>query len=327
MAYSYTPMSYDAFKQQKIDYYGAGKTPGALISTQAYQDYLARAANQRPLTAFSGTNMNTGARQVMPAQMQTTSGTGSFVGARNTNKTFPNNIGATGTGTGAMTGGLQGFTPQAVMDSILKARPAFVQQQQDLLNKYGTSLRNSILHASPELAAASKYYNDRFADPFGGMEGEFQGRIRTAQAARGFGGGGTGPSGEEARYLQGLAEQTRQNLLPGMQNFGASVLGLSGLGPPDYSTGQFANLAGDIYAANLRNSQFQQQLGFEVGQYQDTYAANQQQSQIAQQYYNWLKTQLGSSLGGAQSGSGSGAAWADPYRNYSYATPFTFPGM
>lgn len=222
------------------------------------------------------------------------------------------------TGGGSTAGG--SFTPQSVMDALLKARPAFVQQQQDLLNKYGTSLRNSILHSSPELAAASKYYSDRFSDPFGGLEGEFQGRIRTAQAARGFGGGGTGPSGEEARYLQGLAEETRQRLLPGMQQFGGQILGLSGLGPPDYNTGQFANTFADIYGANLRNSQFQQQLGFETGQYQDTFRANQQQSQVAQQYYQWLQQQL-------QQQDRPQSTYGDPYRNYSYATPFSFPSI
>ncbi|MCI0372735.1 MAG: hypothetical protein L0214_15485 [candidate division NC10 bacterium] len=139
-------------------------------------------------------------------------------------------------------GGFTGDTA-SFLESLFTSRPKFVQQQQDLLNQLGPSSRQAILNASPELAAASQHITSTFQDPFGGAQSTFQDAIRTAQAARGFGGGGTGVAGEEARFLTNYAQQRRDALLPQAQSFGTNLLNISGLGgPPDISLGALGSL-------------------------------------------------------------------------------------
>ena len=138
-----------------------------------------------------------------------------------------------------------GFTGDAssFLESLYQARPKFVQQQQDLLTQLGPSSRQAIFAASPELAAAGQHITSTYNDPFGGAGSTFQDAIRTAQAARGFGGGGTGVAGEEARYLTNYAQQRRDALLPQAQSFGTNMLNIAGLGgPPDVSLGALGSL-------------------------------------------------------------------------------------
>jgi hypothetical protein len=162
--------------------------------------------------------------------------------------------------------------PAQFLESLYTARPRFVQQQQDLLNQLGPSSRQAIFAASPELAAASQHITNTFNDPFGGAGSTFQDAIRTAQAARGFGGGGTGVAGEEARYLTNYAQQRRDSLLPQAQSFGTNMLGLAGLaGPPDISLGALGSLGlgyrrllEEISAGN-RQSQYAERLFNQYG--------------------------------------------------------------
>lgn len=149
------------------------------------------------------------------------------------------------------TGGASEF-----LNSLYSARPAFIQQQGDVLSQLGPGLRNSIFSASPELAAAAQYYQQAFSDPYGGRMSTYQDALRSAQAARGFTGGGSGVVGEEARYLSNYATQRQDALLPGMIGFGQQILANSGLqAPPDIT---FSALAGAAVAGNAQNAQGQQ---------------------------------------------------------------------
>lgn len=154
------------------------------------------------------------------------------------------------------------------LQSLFQARPAFVQQQGELLNTMGPALRNAVRAASPELAQLGDYLNQSFQNPFGSSLSTYQDAIRTAQAARGFGSaGGTAPAGEEARYLTNLAERRRAELAPQLQSYGNNMLQISGLAqPPDVGLAavgglalQNRNLIESIYAGN-RQSEISQQL-------------------------------------------------------------------
>ena len=142
------------------------------------------------------------------------------------------------------------------LQSLFQARPAFVQQQGELLNTMGPSLRNAVRAASPELAQLGDYLNQSFQNPFGSSLSTYQDTLRTAQAARGFGSaGGTGPAGEEARYLTNLAERRRSELAPQLQSYGNNMLQLSGLaGPPDVGLAALGGLA--LQNRNLNESIF-----------------------------------------------------------------------
>lgn len=145
----------------------------------------------------------------------------------------------------------QGTDVRRFVQDLIATRPDVLNQQQQLLNTLGPSLRQAAFRASPELQQASQFIQQRFQDPLGGLGSEYAARIQQAQAARGFGGGGTGPSREEAKFLTALAEQSRLQLLPQAQAFGQQILGISGLGaPPDLT---LAALGGLI----LQNRQFQ----------------------------------------------------------------------
>lgn len=218
------------------------------------------------------------------------------VGARGTPQMSPPSTldsspvpGAPGGGfAGGATGGLDSlnynrstsFTGDAkdFLSSLYSARPRFVQQQGALLQQLGPQLRQSIFAASPELAAASQHIQNTFNDPYGGQQSTFQDAIRSAQAARGFTGGGSGVVGEEARYLSNYTQQRRDALLPQAQSFGNQMLGIAGLnGPPDLSLGAIGQLS--LAQANL---QFQQQTA-------------SQQSAYAERLYNDYNQQLSQS--------------------------------
>lgn len=129
------------------------------------------------------------------------------------------------------------------------------------LKKYGVATHDAILRASPELKKISKFLDSRFSGkiPQDMLEG-YQDSIRSAQAARGFGGGGTGVTGEEARYLTGLQEAQRMQLLPFMQSFGQSVLGMAGLGGANTVSGQEAlNMWSNYKQVRLAEAQFRHQ--------------------------------------------------------------------
>lgn len=258
--------------------------------------------------------------QQLAQQQQNPSGTMQWTTPTGVQQTVRTTAGTTAGTTGALTGAMQQFSPQNMMQQLLNFRPQFIQQQQNLLNQYGSSLRQSILGASPELSQAANFYQSRFQNPIPPeLEAQFQERIRGAQAARGFGGGGTGPVGEEARYLTGLAEEQRLKLLPQMEQFGAGILGMSGLAQPTQFTGDNGlNAFANMFSSALRNQQFNQQLAFEQQGYQDSLAASQQQSQFAQQYYNWLKQQIGSGYGDTQS---------SPWGSYNYGADRNRPVM
>src|SRR5262245_1752773 len=260
----------------------AAKTGGTLMGNTSYWQQFAMQPRQY-------------ADYISKALMgQSTSGFPTAGAAPTPSGSFTSPFTAGGAPSGGNIGGaLTQFSPQNTLNSILQARPNFVQQQQNLLNQYGSSMRQAILGASPELSQAASFYQSRFNNPIPPeLEAQFADRIRGAQAARGFGGGGTGPAFEEARYLTGLAEEQRLQLLPQMQQFGAGLLGLGGLAYPEINTGAAFGAAADIYGSTLRNQQFYSQLGFEQQQAALGQQAAEQQSQFSQQYYNWLKSQI-----------------------------------
>lgn len=212
---------------------------------------------------------------------------------------------------------------QSFFQALLAARPQFLSQQQGLLESLGGPLRQALFSASPELAMTSNYLQSQFSNPLPpDLAQDYAERIRTAQAARGFGGGGTGPAGEEARFLLGAADQRRMQLLPQLQQFGANVLGMTGLqGPPNLD---FASIASALLGQNRLNAET---------------AAGQSQSRFAQQMYQDMLRGRGTfgaggnRVGGGGSssvygGSGGGGTpdWfqtqSAPYQNQGYGGGF-----
>lgn len=185
------------------------------------------------------------------------------------------------------------------LQALYQARPAFLQQHQEILGTMGLPLRNAVLAASPELASASQYLTSSFQNPIPpGMEQEWAERLRTAQAARGFT-GGSGPAQQEAKYLMGLAEERRQNLLPQLSQFGTLMLNATGLQPPD------ANLS--ALGAMMTS---QAELAAQI-------AAGNKQSEFSQQMFDWYKTYLGKegmgkTFTGIAGGSATGGMNWDP---------------
>lgn len=176
--------------------------------------------------------------------------------------------GATSGGGSGIRGGAFTGDAKEFLSSLYNARPKFVAQQEDLLSRLGPSLRQAVFTASPELAAASDYLTKTFADPYGGSRSTFEDAIRSAQAARGFTGGGTGIVGEEARYLTNFAEQRRMQLLPQLQGFGNNILQISGLSAPT-----------DVNLASLGN------LALQNRQLNSTIQSNQAQDAFSQRLY------------------------------------------
>lgn len=113
--------------------------------------------------------------------------------------------------------------------ALYRAVPAFARQTADLLQTLGPEVRAAVLNASPELAQASSHLLNLFQDPYGGAMQTFQEAIRGAQAARGFTGGGTGPVGEEARYLTNYAMQRRDAAVPQLMQLGQGLISAGGL--------------------------------------------------------------------------------------------------
>jgi len=209
--------------------------------------------------------------QAYPGNFGGSPGAGPSTGGLNPSSPILDNTGGTPDIGGGFTGG-----SQAYLNSLYNARPQFIAQQGDLLSSLGPSLRSAIFSASPELATTANYFQQNFNDPFGGSLSTFQDAIRGAQAARGFGGGGSGPAGEEARYLTNFAEQRRMALAPQMAQFGQALLGNSGLAQPsqvDLST---------IGGLTLQSQQLQAQI--KAGQ-----AESQQSKTLYQQYLDIIK--------------------------------------
>ena len=154
--------------------------------------------------------------------------------------------GGTAPGSPSGLGSAGSFTgdASAFLNALYAARPKFVKQQGSLLEQLGPSLRSAVFQANPELATASQYLQQTYNDPFGGSRSTFEDALRTAQAARGFTGGGSGVAGEEARYLTNYAERRRQELLPQLTSFGNNILQISGLqGPPNLELSSIGALA------------------------------------------------------------------------------------
>lgn len=201
-------------------------------------------------------------------------------------------------------GGAGGVNPYATfkglggageyMSALFQARPAFIQQQGELLGSLGMPMRNAVLAASPELMQASNFLQSRFANPIPPeLEAEFRDKIRTAQAGRGFSGGGSAVFGDEARYLQGLAEETRRAILPQLQSMGGAILGMSGLqGPPELGFGTVSGAMSNAAQLAQQQAQWKSEFALQTKSYQDQLAAAQSQSSISQQYYDWLKGQI-----------------------------------
>lgn len=187
------------------------------------------------------------------------------------------------------------------LQSLYAARPAFMAQHGELLGSLGLPLRNAIMNASPELAGVGNYYQSRMNQPLApDLEQAHAERIRTAQAARGFGGGGYGPAAQEARYLTNLSEQTRAQIAPQAAAFGQAILGISGLnGPPDITLGALGGLMTSTNAQTQQGNQWQQEFALQLRNFEETMKANQQQSQFAQQQFDWMKGYL-SSQGGSR---------------------------
>ena len=101
------------------------------------------------------------------------------------------------------------------------------------LTQFGADTQAAILRSNTGLANINKYLTQTFEEPIPtSIKEGYQDYIRSAQAARGFGGGGAGETGEEARFLFTAAEARRQQVLPLYQSFSQGLLGMSGLGGP-----------------------------------------------------------------------------------------------
>lgn len=176
---------------------------------------------------------------------------------------------------GVSTGRSSGNIAADYLNTLYQARPAFAQQQIDLLSQLGPAARDAVLAASPELAAASSHFQSTLSDPYGGALETYQDAMRAAQAARGFAGGGTGVAGEEARYLTNFAMQRRDAAAGSLAQIGGTLLGASGLAQsPDISLGNIGQIG--LGMAQLA----QQQL-----QYTQQRADSQQANAYAQQIY------------------------------------------
>lgn len=136
-----------------------------------------------------------------------------------------------------------GETTSEFLNALYAARPGMVQQQVDLLSQFGPAARQAVFAASPELAGAGQFLQNLYSDPFGGALETYQDALRSAQASRGFGGSTGAVAGEEARYLTNFAQQMRLQAVPQAMQFGQTLLGLGGLGPPESSLGFLGDVA------------------------------------------------------------------------------------
>ena len=123
--------------------------------------------------------------------------------------------------------------PRSAYDiSVEINRRARNQYISDLSN-YGAETQAAILRSSTGLSNINKYLTDTFENPVPTSVREgYQDYVRSAQSARGFGGSGSGETGEEARFLFSAGERRRQETLPIYQTFSQGLLGMSGLQGP-----------------------------------------------------------------------------------------------
>jgi hypothetical protein len=121
-----------------------------------------------------------------------------------------------------------------LFEALYKARPSFLQQQAELLSSFGPALRGALFAAVPEFAQISDVLTSRLQTPIPQSElDRVASQIRTAQAARGFTGGGTGPVGQEVSILEASRERNLQNYLGQAQAFAPQLLAATGLAPPN----------------------------------------------------------------------------------------------
>lgn len=188
---------------------------------------------------------------------------------------------------------------QDFLDTFLQANERSLQQFQTLLSQYASPLRNLVLQSSPELAQTQKYLMESYAKPFSDLETEeFRKNIRQAQIARGFEGGDS-PAGAEAVQLTLAADQRRRELLPQLQQFGAGILGMTGLQPFQPDQGAYASLVASQAQAQLgfselaqRQYQFQQEQGFRQMEFEEALRAAQEQSDFARRQFMQTQQQI-----------------------------------
>jgi hypothetical protein len=122
------------------------------------------------------------------------------------------------------------------------------------LNAQGQNVQNAILTNSPLLKQINDFFTDRFSNPVPkALQDSFADTIRGAQSARGFGGAGTGVAGEEARFLTGVAEQQRMQLIQPAQQFARSLLEQGGVGHAEQFSQQ------DAFNQTMQYKQFRLQ--------------------------------------------------------------------
>jgi hypothetical protein len=204
----------------------------------------------------------------------------------------------TGTGPNVATNAPGGNTVQDFMRIMMAARPEIMEQQRQLLGNLGPGMRQAMMTASPELASSAEFYQSRVDQPIPeSMARDYQDRLRQAQAARGFTGGGSGPAEQEAARLTGLAEQRRFQAAGAQQQLGMQMLGMGGFGQipgADLSTiGSIGLGAGG--------------LGLEQRRLAEQVLAGQQQSAAAQSMWSQLMSAITPNPGGGIAGwQGSG---------------------
>jgi hypothetical protein len=220
-------------------------------------------------------------------------------------RTTPTGTSPTGTAGPGTTGG-GAFPTGGFLGELLASRSGILNQQQQLLSELGPSLRSSLFAANPELAAVSEFLTGRVNEGIPqDLQQNFREQVRTAQAARGFTGGGTGPAGQEAKFLTALQEQNRFAAAQGLSALGGQIAGLTGLGNvPSPSFGEVGGLG--LGARTLAEQVF----------------AGQQQSSAAQRMFDeqmaLLRSQSasGSPVTSVIVGAGGGGGGARTNQNF-----------
>lgn len=193
-----------------------------------------------------------------------------------------------------------GYREPDIMSLFMKVKEQALQQHQKSLRDFAAPLRELVFQASPELARASKFLQERFEQPIPEeMLNTYRQNLRQAQISRGFE-GGQGPALQEAELLTGLVEQERSRLLPAMQQFGGQILGMTGLmAPPEVDFPSFASSITEQGRTGLAYSQLaqqgyqhQQEFGLAQRRFEEELRAGLRQSQWAQRQYSDTMDQI-----------------------------------
>lgn len=185
------------------------------------------------------------------------------------------------------------FGVQDITKAFFQAGKENLQEYSKNISEYGPALRSLLFQASPELRQASEFLQERFANPIPeSILNAYRNNLRQAQIARGFE-GGQGPAMQEAELVTGLVEQQRSQLLPHLQNFGQSILGMTGFqAPPEITLPAVGGLQteqsriGLGYAESaFGQGRFEQQMSLAQRQFEAELYAASEQSEFARRQF------------------------------------------